>query len=157
VSLLVQNYPEFAFRAAGVEARFLPFDPKIAFLDLRFLATETKSGLLLECEANTDLFEPATVDLLLAAFRDVLEPLVANPAREVSRFTIPEELQSAGAKETLSVAATFTSEPIQKPLEFWMKQLGIEGAVKFAPFNQVFQQLLDPSSLLSSNADGVNL
>src|SRR5262249_33253891 len=127
VSLLVQNYPEFAFRAAGVEAKFLPFDIKVAFLDLRFMVTETSGGLMLECEANADLFEPATVDLLLAAFRDVLEALVANQGKEIASFAIPGELaaqaerRTAGPKETLAIAATFTSEPVEKALEFWMK------------------------------------
>jgi amino acid adenylation domain-containing protein/FkbH-like protein len=58
---------------------------------------------------------------------------------------------------TIAIAATFTAEPIQEPLEFWMKQLEIAAAIEFAPFNQVFQQLFDPGSLLGSNSNGVNL
>jgi len=59
---------------------------------------------------------------------------------------------------TLAVTATFTAEPLDGALTFWMDQLGIPAAVHFAPYNQVFQQLLDPSSLIASNnKDSVNV
>jgi FkbH-like protein len=58
---------------------------------------------------------------------------------------------------TLAVAATFTAEPIEDTLAFWMQELGLPFAVEFAPYNQVFQQLLDPGSLFAQNAIGINL
>ncbi|BCX47077.1 phosphatase:FkbH-like protein [Haloferula helveola] len=60
---------------------------------------------------------------------------------------------------TLSVriAATFTAEPLRRVFECWMKDFGVAADLQFAPFNQVLQQLLDPSSLLSSNDKGVNV
>jgi FkbH-like protein len=57
----------------------------------------------------------------------------------------------------LAVAATFTAEPIAAPLEFWIDELGWDYQVAFAPYNQVFQQLLDPESLLARNRDGLNV
>ena len=38
-----------------------------------------------------------------------------------------------------------------------MEQLRIPSRIEFAPFDQVFQQLLDPGSLLASNKDGMNI
>lgn len=57
----------------------------------------------------------------------------------------------------LAIAATFTSEPIGAPLEFWIDELGWDYQVAFAPYNQVFQQLLDPESLLARNRYGLNV
>ncbi len=57
----------------------------------------------------------------------------------------------------LAIAATFTSEPIAAPLEFWIDELGWDYQVVFSPYNQVFQQLLDPESLLARNRDGLNV
>ena len=57
----------------------------------------------------------------------------------------------------IAVTATFTAEPIEESLSFWMKQFGWPCEIEFAPYNQVFQQLLDPSSLLSTNKNGVNV
>ena len=42
-------------------------------------------------------------------------------------------------------------------MHFWLRELEYEYELRFAPFNQVFQQLLDPASLLCSNRDGVNV
>ena len=57
----------------------------------------------------------------------------------------------------LIVAATFTAEPLEDALNFWMRELDFPASVEFAPYNQVFQQMLDPSSLLSQNRQGENV
>ena len=57
----------------------------------------------------------------------------------------------------LAIAATFTSEPLAQPLAFWTTELNLPISVEFAPYNQVFQQLLDPGSQFSRNQDGVNV
>ena len=89
VALLVQNYPAFAFRSERIEARFLALDTKVAFLDLRFVVTESAGAIVLECEANAELFERSTADLLLAGLRDVLEQMIAavsSKDNELSSF-----------------------------------------------------------------------
>lgn len=63
----------------------------------------------------------------------------------------------AGQVINLVLSATFTIEPIEQTLLFWMKKLSIEADIEFAPYNQVFQQLLDPSSQISRNHNGVNI
>jgi FkbH-like protein len=57
----------------------------------------------------------------------------------------------------LAVCATFTAEPVAPVLSFWADELGWSCEPRFAPFNQVFQQLLDSTSLLANNRHGVNL
>ncbi len=57
----------------------------------------------------------------------------------------------------LAVAASFTAEPLAEILAFWMKELGFSYEVRFAPYNQLFQQILDPASLLGSNRSGINI
>jgi FkbH-like protein len=57
---------------------------------------------------------------------------------------------------SLAVSATFTAESVADTLSFWMNELGLELPVRFAPYNQVFQQLLDPASVLATNRGGVN-
>ena len=159
VQLQVQNFPAFAFRAGRIEARFLPLDVQVAFLDLRFVITESEGNITLECESNADVFDRSTADLLLAGYRDVLAQMVQAAGTKLDAVRIPDALTAqAQASQPLSaaIAATFTAEPIKDPLSFWMKQLGIASKIRFAPFNQVFQQLLDPASLFASNKHGFN-
>ncbi len=58
---------------------------------------------------------------------------------------------------TLAVAATFTAEPLRPALDFWMDELGLPARVAFAPYGQVFQELLAGSSLLTGNRYGANV
>ena len=58
---------------------------------------------------------------------------------------------------TVAIAATFVSEPVKQDLNFWLQELEIPARIAFAPYNQVFQELLDPSSLFATNHYGVNI
>lgn len=62
-----------------------------------------------------------------------------------------------GRETTIAIAATFTTEPLEPPLAYWMRELGLDARIRLAPYNQVFQQLLEPASLLLTNADGLNV
>jgi FkbH-like protein len=64
------------------------------------------------------------------------------------------EIDSGG---TVVVAATFAAEPLEPVLCFWLKTLGLPLTVRFAGYNQVFQELLTPSSDFGSNRSGVNV
>ena len=59
--------------------------------------------------------------------------------------------------QIFALTATFTAEPVEEPLKFWMNELDSPCLVKFGPYNQVFQQLLDPTSILSTNSSGLNV
>ncbi len=54
------------------------------------------------------------------------------------------------------ISATFTAEAIEPTLEFWMREMGFDYRIRMAPYNQVFQLLLDPAGELAANVDGVN-
>lgn len=74
---------------------------------------------------------------------------------QVSQSIPSQKLDDAQMR--LVVTATFTAEPLEEALAFWMEELAISAPINFAPYNQVFQQLLDPSSLLATNGQGVNI
>ncbi len=57
----------------------------------------------------------------------------------------------------LAIAASFVAEPVEQSLQYWMGELGMTTPIAFAPFDQVFQQLLDPESLLGANREGTNI
>jgi FkbH-like protein len=63
----------------------------------------------------------------------------------------------SSASERIAIAATFVAEPIEQALAFWLSKLDMESRIEFAPYHQVLQELLDPSSLFSSNRRGVNV
>ena len=60
-------------------------------------------------------------------------------------------------RERIAISATFTAEPLLKGLKFWMNELERRLDIQFAPYNQVFQELLSPESSLLSNRYGMNV
>ncbi|MEM9089168.1 MAG: FkbM family methyltransferase [Cyanobacteria bacterium P01_F01_bin.53] len=75
----------------------------------------------------------------------------------VEQVTEDVLLKPSESSKSLAIAATFTAEPIEDSLNFWMKELDLPYKGEFAPFNQVFQTLLNPESLTGKNTDGVNV
>ncbi len=61
------------------------------------------------------------------------------------------------SKQKIVITATFTSEPIEDSLSYWFQEIGILYSIEFAPYNQVFQELLNPASFLTNNQNGVNV
>ena len=99
----------------------------------------------------------------------LIDIILLKPGQKISDialFTEKEKLKlfekrkqtSAGGVKPirLAVSATFTSEPIKDFVIWWGKESGMDIEVKFCPYNQIFQELLDKASLTSTNT-GVNL
>ena len=56
----------------------------------------------------------------------------------------------------IAISATFTAEAIEPGLAFWMGELGLAYEIRFAGYNTVFQQLLDPAGLFAWNRGGID-
>src|SRR5689334_13286896 len=57
----------------------------------------------------------------------------------------------------IAISATFTAEAIQPGLAFWAGELGLDDEIRFAGYNQLFQELLDPAGLFARNRGGFNV
>jgi len=110
-------------------------------------------GLLKYC---TDLFTSGEAAELASEYYALLESALAD--QDTALFAESDKPAAAMAPEAekavVTVSATFTAEVFQEFFEFWFKQLGWHAGVRFAPFNQVFQELLNPASLLRTNSRG---
>lgn len=112
-------------------------------------------GLFKYC---TDLFTSTEAGAMVDEFRSLLEQVVTTPDG-----LLPENMPAATPgpaaepRRQIAIAATFTAEPMQDTFEFWFDRLGWSADVAFAPFNQVFQELINPASLLRRNPHGANL
>jgi amino acid adenylation domain-containing protein/FkbH-like protein len=135
-----------------------------ANVDLNLSLVEAGKGIVGILEYRTDLFHSDTIEYLVRVYIELLEKAVAEPEFTPSQFELPAELQAKvkaararEQKQTIAIAATFTAEPLEDSLKFWMEQLDLPSNIVFGPYNQVFQQLLDPSSLFAKNQHGVNV
>ncbi len=70
-------------------------------------------------------------------------------------FTEPEIGQNVvEPDQTIVLCSTFTLDPIGDGLQRWSTELDLSMGVEFAPYAQVLQQCLDPTSAMSQCSDG---
>lgn len=164
VALLLQNFPFKGFFNENLEATPIDIDLESSLLDLRFVILESSEKMRIDCEYNTDLFESDTIKQLVEAYQETLERLVQQLDSKLSDFELSAELEvkakaakARDKKQKIAIAATFTAEPVEESLTFWMEELDLPSEIQFAPYNQVFQELLNPVSLIATNQDGINI
>lgn len=95
-----------------------------------------------------------------------LEPSMIFEFESLAAYARQLEIMSRKARErrgvegrpvAIALASTFTSEPVGEALTFGLTRLGFQPQVIFAPYHQVFQELLNPSGVMGSNRGGVNV
>jgi thioester reductase-like protein/FkbH-like protein len=131
-------------------------------LDLFVLLIEKEGSIHGRFGYNPDIFKRETVTCLTEAYRHFLEQVLHDPNVPLAQLELPKALESkpAGldaAQSSVRIAATFSAEPVEPYLRFWFEEFQRPSLIQFAPYNQVFQQLLDPESLLAKNSDGLNV
>jgi amino acid adenylation domain-containing protein/FkbH-like protein len=153
--------PELRFAGLEVEAVEVQIG---TWNDLDLLLVDSRQGLEGYLRYSADLFEPETAEAIADSFRELLATIVRVPRTPLADLPLSPALtaraEAARRRERnqlLAVSATFTADPLADSLAFWMKELDIPSRIEMAPYNQVFQQLLDPGSLLNANRHGVNV
>ncbi|HKV40446.1 MAG TPA: HAD-IIIC family phosphatase [Blastocatellia bacterium] len=128
--------------------------------DLRFVvrSVESSDGWTLICDYRPGAFDDETIEQIIENYHAILLDMVERTDSSLTAFGISPQLAdgSAPSPTALAIAATFTAEPVESALKLLLAELGIEADIEFAPYNQVFQELLNPDSLLSKNAGGIN-
>lgn len=142
----------------GLKATSCPLNQQEGQFDLTLECIDYGDHMLGLLKYCTDLFSQKDAETFAEAFCAKLKTALADP--ETSVFTTAESEQAPLANESLpvvAISASFTTEFLQEFLDFWFQKLGWRYEARFAPFNQVFQELLNPSSLLRSNRKGYNI
>jgi FkbH-like protein/FkbM family methyltransferase len=67
------------------------------------------------------------------------------------------DVADGNAAANLLIASNFTAEPLEESLKFWGDHFGVPIHTEFAPYNQIFQQLLDTGSAFRGDRDGINV
>jgi amino acid adenylation domain-containing protein/thioester reductase-like protein len=77
--------------AAGLALESISLGGEPAQFDLTLMVAETEDGLAAALQYNTDLFEAATVQRMLAHFHSLLKEIVSDPLQPVSTYSLLNE------------------------------------------------------------------
>ena len=84
----------------------------------------------------------------------MISAATAQPVLTVAEIAAPVPLPPT---LKIAVAATFTADLLAEAGQFWQTELRWPIEIDFAPYNQVFQALLDPKSLLHQSGNTLNV
>jgi tyrocidine synthetase-3 len=144
---------------------------EIAALDFKVDILPMDAGQLGgRLEYDTTLFKEDAMKRFITHYQQLIDEVLQKPDQKISEidiFTGEEKQRLARKRERniasskrqplkLAVSATFTPDPVKNYIIWWGKEYDLDIEVEFAPYNQVFQQLLEDSSLVSKNS-GMNV
>ena len=118
------------------------FPSKVGWIHARSSKPGTNSGL----SGDIDLYD-TNQELVLSMKGITLKYL--NDKKPAS--------PKSPKKNKIVIAATFTADPVEASLNYWMDTSNTPAEVLFSPYNQIFQEILNPGSLLSNNSEGINV
>ncbi|WP_027084538.1 HAD-IIIC family phosphatase [Cohnella panacarvi] len=128
----------------------------VATVDFKLDVHLEEDRLACNLQYNTALFKPESMERFAERFQQLTAILLERPNEP--DWAIPflpdqtmKQQRSIDEASCVAVAATFTAESLEPYIHWWLNQFQLEMQVKIAPYNQIFQQLLDPDSLLSVN------
>ncbi len=135
-------------------------------LDLLWSMYEVNGELYGTIAYNELLFKLETIEELVKSYEQILSQWVESSTDKLTEFNLTPSLEekvkrikdeSSLPKHPLVITATFTAEPVTDFLNYWLETLKLPYEIEFAPYNQVFQELLDPQSLVNNNSTGINI
>ncbi|MBL7792292.1 MAG: amino acid adenylation domain-containing protein [Saprospiraceae bacterium] len=141
-------------QVAGIDTQQIPTNRPATDFELFFLLLKHAKGqYFLILEFLESLFPNAYIQQLIQAFFDIIAWMLAEKESPIGQvFGLPAILP----KEHLVLAATFTSAPLHPALDLWRFQLNWPYRMDHAPYNQVYQEILNPNSAFQRNRKGAN-
>ncbi|MEO7583965.1 MAG: amino acid adenylation domain-containing protein [Ferruginibacter sp.] len=137
-------------------------------LDFKMDIEPVDSTLDFYLSYNSKLFSKETMESFLHRFIELFTMVVNEPAKSLADYVKPEwvrpadnakdsltESSDVGGELQMNICSSFVLEPIQEYVEYWSNEFEVNIKLSFAPYNQVFQQLLNPESLLNKGT-GIN-
>ncbi|HEY4591129.1 MAG TPA: amino acid adenylation domain-containing protein, partial [Thermoanaerobaculia bacterium] len=124
--LALQNAPAGSLEIPGLRLRPASVDAGTAKFDLALVLAEREGGLAGTAEYATDLFDPATVDRLTAAFGRLLAAALETPERRVSALAL------LGEAERQQIQVEW-NDTLQEPLDGALVHAAIAAAAGRSP------------------------
>ncbi|MBE7172520.1 MAG: amino acid adenylation domain-containing protein [Williamsia sp.] len=116
---------------------------------------------------NSQLFTRDRMRGFLNGFVELLERVAAEPDRSLHDYCSVAELepgklpgqQTEGLNKPgfpVMICSSFVAEPVNDFISYWIAAFKLNANLRFAPYNQLFQELLNPDSGLNRNK-GMNI
>lgn len=120
---ILQNTPNPPLELAGLTVSSVYMDREIANFDLTLSMQEKDGQLTAILQYKTDLFESATIEVMLENFQNLLESLVANPDRSLSDLPRFASLADSEINQQSQLSQSVRAESFVAPRSDLERQL----------------------------------
>ncbi len=93
VMLVLQNTPASQFKFDGISVNPISVGIETAKFDLTLYVRESEEGFRVSLQYATDLFESSTIERMAGHFETLLEGIVADPERRISKLPLLTEAE----------------------------------------------------------------
>ncbi len=170
ISYMPLEVVDFHVEIGSEALRFIPIRGPDAN-PLAIYISEINEGrpFTLEFAFNHNYLTQEQAEGMAAEFGRILRAFVDDPSASLAAI-----VPALGARDTIAAVPAnapdrptekahirlltgFTADPIVAPLKFWLGKLGLDAKVSLADYNQIFQELMDPTSPTRRNRQGANV
>lgn len=154
----------------GLDVKPIYIHPGGAQLDLFTTFWQGLDSIVGVIKYDESKYDSNTVKNIRDNFLEIITAVCDSPDDNIERVTgsliKKQETEFREKKDIIdhaevsgvtAISASFTAEVFQEFFEFWYEKFAWNNELRFASFNQVFQELLNPLSLLCSNKKGNNI
>lgn len=138
----------------GLEVERVPTDRGMSDFDLFLTLYQDGGSWRGVFEYSTDLFGSGTAIGWAEAYSAIVHNVIAEPMKTIAELGVPVLLPRV---LQIAVAATFTADTLEETANFWQRELNWPTRMLFAPYNQVFQALMDSTSELRHEDNTLNV
>ena len=121
--------------------------------DFGLLVIPDGADMMVRFVARSNRYPERWVERIFDGWMRMIDAALENPESTVAQL---KESAGTDRPEQWIVSGTITTEALEEPLLFLSEGAAVPLKIGFCGFNQVFQDLADPTSMLAGNKGGVN-
>jgi FkbH-like protein len=143
----------------AMETKSYPLNQQEGQFDITFELIDKAQGITGLLKYSTELYSTETAEKIISLYCSIIDDVLHTQDELLGNFInrySKDITVTTNAEWKIVVAASFTADMIEKTFDFWKHVLKSEISWTLAPYNQIQQQLINPSELFAKNS-GFNI
>lgn len=150
--LISPSFEEKTKKIGQLEMKAYPINQQEGQFELTLEIIESAEQLYCKLKYHTDLFENRTAEKIIKLYNVILNKITSDPGVNIQDLFEEHKWNSSLSIEVPSngilLSSNFTIDNFTSYFNYWLEYLNLKSSIITAPYDQVFQMLLDSSSLL---------
>ena len=158
VMFILQNTPQQSLGADRLEMSFMEAEKTVSKFDITLSVEDRDTGLQVEWEYNTNLFDASTIERMAQHYETLLHGMVANPQQSIATLPLMSEAEQTSLLSLPeSDIAISTTDAIHSLIEAQVKQSPDAVAVQWEGATLTYAELNRQANQLANYLIGLGV